>query len=259
MSSKVAARRERILELMQRRGAVDVGDLSELLGVSPQTVRRDINHLCDISALRRRHGGAALFEPRRNLPYDERKTTNTEAKRAIAAAVAAMIPSGATLFISVGTTPAMVAQALRRHRQLTVVTNNLNAAMALAHETTNRIILPGGEMRLPDRDILGDHVVRHFAGYRAEFGIFGVGGIAEDGGLLDFHMTEVQVREQIRSSCQVSVLVADRSKFGRMAPAVGGTIRDVDRIVIDVPPPAPFAALIEAVPERVTWAGGEAR
>ncbi len=256
MSDKVAKRREQILGLVQRHRAVHVAELSTALGVSPQTVRRDINFLADGGVVRRRHGGAALADPHSNLAYDERRTTNVEAKRAIASLAAGMIPSGATLFISVGTTPAMVAQALRRHTDLTVITNNLHAAMALAHDRSNRIILPGGDVRLPDCDLLGDHVVQQFAGYRAEFAVFGVGGIAEDGGLLDFHRAEVEVREQMRRNSRTSVLVADRTKFGRAAPAVGGNLFDVHRIVVDLPADGPFARLLEAAQDRLVCAGG---
>ena len=258
MLSKVEKRREQILGLVQRRRAVQVAELSAALGVSPQTVRRDINFLADGGALRRRHGGAALACPQTNLPYDERRTTNVDAKRAIASVAAAMIPSGATLFISIGTTPAMVAQALRGHTDLTVVTNNLHAAMALAHDRSNRIILPGGEVRLPDCDLLGDQVVELVAHYRAEFAIFGVGGIAVDGGLLDFHRGEVEVRQQMRRNARTSVLVADRTKFGRVAPAVGGNLREIDRVVVDFPPDGPFAPLLEAARDRLICAGGAA-
>jgi DeoR family glycerol-3-phosphate regulon repressor len=252
---KVAKRREQILGLVQRHRTVHVAELSAALGVSPQTVRRDINFLAAAGTVRRRHGGAALADPHSNLPYDERRIINVEAKRAIASAAAAMIPSGATVFISVGTTPAMVAQALRGHQRLTVITNNLHAAMALAHDRSNRIILPGGEVRLPDCDLLGDHVVQFFAEYRAEFAVFGVGGIAEDGGLLDFHRAEVEVRQQMRKNSRTSVLVADRMKFGRAAPAVGGNVREVDRIVVDGPADGRFAHLMEAAQDRLVCAG----
>lgn len=255
MSAKVEKRREQILGLVQRHRTVDVADLSAALGVSPQTVRRDINFLADGGAVRRRHGGASVADPHSNLPYDERRTSNVEAKRAIAARVAGMIPSGATLMISVGTTPAIVAQALHGRSDLTVITNNLHAAMTLARERSNRIILPGGEVRLPDCDLLGEHVVQLFAGYRADFAIFGVGGIAEDGGLLDFHRAEVEVRQQMHRSARISVLVADRTKFGRSAPAVGGNMREIDCFVTDLSPGRPFAELMEAADDRVICAG----
>ena len=150
----------------------------------------------------------------------------------------------------------MVAEALTHRKGLTVVTNNLNAALPLSGDSTNRIILPGGELRLPDRDILGDEVVALFEGYRADFGIVGVAGVAEDGGLLDFHASEVRVREQMRMSCRTSVLVVDSTKFGRAAPAIGGSIFDVDRIVLDKLPGEAFATITDRVADRLQVAAG---
>ena len=141
MSQKKNTRRQTIVELTLQQKYVAVDDLAQALGVSAQTVRRDINHLCDMNVLRRKHGGAAVFESERNAPYDQRAATNPSAKRAIALAAAGLIPDGSTIAISIGTTPMMVADALGNKKNLMVVTNNLNAAMSLSRETTNRIIL----------------------------------------------------------------------------------------------------------------------
>jgi len=249
-------RKDQIMELTFERGIVSVGDLAERLGVSAQTVRRDINQLCRDNLLRRRHGGVERFEQPLNTPYGERTTTNPDYKHAIAEAVADMVADGSSIFISIGSTPTMVAQALKAKKNLTVITNNLNAAMALSAEVTNRIILPGGELRLPDRDILGDEVTSFFDNYRAEFGIFGVAGVAEDGALLDFHASEVRVREKIRMNCHTSVLVVDSTKFGRYAPAVGGSIFDVDRIIIDKRQNDDYLPLLKRVEDRLVIVGG---
>ncbi len=251
MTLRKKQRRDHIVALTRQHKSVSVDELADMMDVSAQTIRRDINHLCKLNVLRRRHGGAELFEQQLNTPYDQRTTTNAAAKHAVAQAAAEMIPDGATVFISIGTTPMMVAEALSRRKQLTVITNNLNAAMALSRETTNRIILPGGELRLPDRDILGDEVAKMFESYRAEFGIFGVAGVATDGGLLDFHASEVAVREKIRSGCKTSILVLDSTKFGRVAPAVGGNIANVDRVILDKAPDAEFAPLLTQNTERL--------
>lgn len=251
-------RKDQIMELTLERGIVSVGDLAEKLGVSAQTVRRDINQLCRDNLLRRRHGGVERFEKPLNTPYHERTATNPDYKHAIANAAAEMVADGSSVFISIGSTPTMVAEALRAKRNLTIMTNNLNAAMVLSEEATNRIILAGGELRLPDRDILGEEVTSFFDNYRAEFGIFGVAGVAEDGALLDFHASEVRVREKIRLNCQTSVLVVDSTKFGRNAPAVGGKIFDVDRVIMDKHKNDDFMPLLERLGDRLVIVGGGA-
>ncbi len=251
MSKKKQMRRKNILGIVQERGAVTVGALAEMLDVSTQTIRRDIDKLCEGDALRRMHGRVELAEQHRNMPFDTRAKTNSDGKRDIGEATAELIPDGATVFISVGSTPLSVARALRRRKELTVITNNLSAAMALSDETTNRIILPGGELRLPDRDILGDEVVEFFGRYRAEFGIFGVAGIAEDGSMLEFHAAEAKIRKRIRENARVSILVLDQSKFGRLAPAVGENIRDVDHVILDRRPGPEFSHLLDEIGDRL--------
>ena len=200
-----------ILAAARRDGRVSVEALAEEFGVSAHTIRRDINALCEAAKLRRLHGGAEFVENGSNLPYGARAVLHLAAKRAIAAAVAARIPDRATVFLSVGTTPALVAAALAERNRLTVVTNNLNAALALSDNPSNRILLPGGEVRLPDRDMLGEAAIALFGAYRADFGIYGAGGIDRDGALLDFSAEEVRAREAIRANSRCAIFVADRS------------------------------------------------
>lgn len=242
---------------MLEQGAVSVGALAERLGVSMQTIRRDIDKLCEGDALSRRHGRIELGAQYLNTPFDQRAGTNLASKRDIGEAAAELIPDGSTVFISIGSTPLSVARALRRRKGLTVITNNLSAAMVLSDELSNRIILPGGEIRLPDRDILGDEVLDFFGRYRAEFGIFGVAGVAEDGSLLEFHSTEVRARERIRENSKTSMLVLDCTKFGRVAPAFGEKISDVDHVILDQRPDAMFDHLLDDLGDRLLLAERE--
>ena len=243
-----------IQQVVQERGGVSVGALAEMLGVSTQTIRRDLDMLCDGETLRRAHGRIELAEERLNTPFDQRAGTNLVGKRAVAEAAASEIPNGATLFISIGSTALSVARALHRRKELTVITNNLSAAMALSEEVSNRIILPGGELRLPDRDFVGEEVVEFFGRYRAEFAIFGTAGVDQEGDLLEFHQAEVRASERMRRNAQRSILVIDRSKFGRLAPAVGGNMSDVDLVVCDRPPAPEFDAVVEMLGDRIAFA-----
>ena len=247
-------RKEQILQLARREGRVMVDGLAEAFGVSAHTIRRDINALCEEAKLRRLHGGAEYIEGQANLPYHARAVLNFDEKSAIAREVAQVIPDGATLFISIGTTPAIVAGALAEKQALTVITNNLNATLALSENPGNRIILPGGEMRLPDRDILGPEAVELFRTYRADFGIYGVGGIDHDGSLLDFNAAEVQMREQMRANSRRSILVADRTKFGRRAAAVGGQLDEAGMVVLDRAPGADWQPLLDGYPGKLVLA-----
>lgn len=256
MSSKKRRRREAITALVLEQGAVTVGSLAERFDVSMQTIRRDVDALCEGDMLHRVHGRIELSEEFLNTPFDQRAGTNLMGKRAIGEATAALIPNGATVFFSIGSTPLSVAQALRWRKELTIITNNLSVAMALSEEVSNRILLPGGEVRLPDRDILGNEVLDFFGRFRADFAVFGAAGIAEDGGLLEFHTTEVRTTQKICENAHTSLLVIDGSKFGRQAPALGSNIAEIDRIVIDRRPGDRFAPLLSRIEDRLLIAEG---
>lgn len=259
MSSKKRKRREAISALVMEQGAVTVGSLAEKFTVSMQTIRRDVDALCEGDMLHRVHGRIELSEEFLNTPFDQRAGTNLVGKRAIGDAAAEMIPDGSTVFISIGSTPLSVAQALRRRKGLTIITNNLSAAMALSDEVSNRIILPGGELRLPDRDILGNDVLDFFGRYRAEFAVFGAAGVAMDGGILEFHSTEVRATQKIRANAQKSLLVVDWSKFGRQAPALGDNITEIETVILDRRPGPEFSPLLDQIKDRLVLAEGDAK
>ncbi|WP_108482302.1 DeoR/GlpR family DNA-binding transcription regulator [Oceaniglobus ichthyenteri] len=257
MSSRKRSRRQAISDLVLEQGAATVGALAEGFGVSMQTIRRDLDALCEGDMLHRVHGRIELSKEYLNTPFDQRADTNLLGKRAIGQAAAALIPDGATVFISIGSTPLAVAKALQCRKGLTVITNNLSVAMALSDELSNRIILPGGEVRLPDRDILGNDVLEFFSRFRAEFAVFGAAGIAADGRLLEFHTTEVRATQKICTNAQQSILVVDCSKFGRQAPALGDNIADIDRVIVDRHPGPAFAPLLDRIKDRLLIAEGE--
>ncbi|MCZ4351934.1 DeoR/GlpR family DNA-binding transcription regulator [Roseovarius aestuarii] len=244
-----------ILEEAQSNGRVSVDTLADVFNVSPHTIRRDIKALCEQGKLRRLHGGAEFVEDASNLPYSVRTSLHIAAKKQVASRAAQLIPDKATLFFSIGTTPALVASALTGRTGLTVITNNLNVAMILSEAPDARIILAGGELRLPDRDILGEQAQALFQGYRADYAIYGVGGIDADGSLLDFHESEVSIRQTMHANAHHSVLVADVTKFGRRAAAVGGNLTDVDHVVTNARPDERFGPQLDVLDDRLIVAG----
>lgn len=247
---KQDSRDQQILDLVRARGLVDIHELARQFDVTPQTIRRGVNQLSEIGLLRRVHGGVTLPPTEANLPYEARQVQRLDGKRRIAAAVAALIPSGASVSIGLGTTPHQVALALRSHKRLRVVTNSLRVVFALAGSEELEITVAGGILRPTDLDVVGAPAVRCFSAFKTDFAVFGVGGIDDDGMLLDFDPAEVVAREAMRLNCRQSLLVADASKFGRPAMARGGRLADMDHLFIDERPPAAFRSLMQlAKPE----------
>ncbi len=237
-----------ILELVREEGFASIEHLATHFAVTQQTIRRVVNGLCDQGLLRRIHGGISLPVQNQNLAYQSRQGLNLNAKRRIARAVAQFIPDNASLMIGLGTTPEYVALALAHplehplaHRKnLRVMTNSLSVATAFAHNPDVEITFTGGTLRPRDRDIIGEAAVSFFSKFKADFGIFGVGGIDHDGTLLDFYLGEVEARQAIAANSRSMLLVADHSKFGRNATVRGGDLDEIHHFFTDEPIPPSF-------------------
>ena len=238
------ARQQQIIDLVRQRGFVSIEALAEHFAVTPQTVRRDINQLCERELLRRYHGGAGLPSSVENVAYKTRQILFHEEKRRIAQLAARHIPDGASLFINIGTTTEEVAVALLGHHHLRVITNNLHVASILSENDRFEVIVAGGELRSRDRGIIGMATVDFISQFKVDFGIIGISGIDADGSLLDFDPREVRVSQAIIANSRQVFLVADHSKFGRNPMVRLGSLAEIDAFFTDEPPPAAIAALM---------------
>lgn len=244
ISSNASKRRAEITELVRAAGYQSIIDLADRFAVTEQTIRRDVNQLCDSGLLRRRHGGVELPSPNTNIDFDQRMILNAGAKARIARSVAVRIPDGASIAVSIGTTPEMVVRALRSHTGLRIVTNNIAAALTASANPTFEVTIAGGRIRPEGRDVLGQQVEQFFSAYKVDFGLFGVGGVDADGSLLDFTEDEIRARETISQNCRTKVVVLDHTKFGRAAYVRGGHISDPDLVFCDGEPPEEIGAMI---------------
>lgn len=235
---KQVPRHQQIVELVTKHGYVSTEELVERFNVSPQTIRRDLNELADENKIRRYHGGATIPLSSENISYNTRKSINFSEKDIIAEEVAKSIPDGATLFIDIGTTPEAIARALNKHhKQLRVVTNNMNVATILLPNPEVRLILAGGEVRNRDGGIVGEATLDFIKQFRLDFGILGISGIDLDGSLLDFDYHEVRVKQAIIENSRSVVLAVDHSKFGRNAMVKLGNIAQIHSLFTDQRPP----------------------
>ena len=252
-------RQAQIAERVRQNGFQTVRDLAALFGVTTQTIRRDISELSESGVLKRRHGGVELPVPLSNIGFDERQTLNFEAKNKIAREVARWIPDGASVAMSIGTTPAMVVRHLSQHRALKIFTNNIAAAMTACSMQSVEVHIPGGCIRSDGRDVVGGEAEAFFERFMVDIGIYGVGGIEGGSDLLDFHEEEVRVRESIRRNSRRSFLVVDATKFDRAAHVRGGLLSDADVVFCDRLPPADAKATLEARQRQLVVCDGEAR
>ncbi|MFT4173017.1 MAG: DeoR/GlpR family DNA-binding transcription regulator [Rhodocyclaceae bacterium] len=238
-------RMDAIRRLIGLHGYQSIESLAARFGVTTQTIRRDVNALSERGLCRRLHGGVDVMPAGENVPYSKRQTLNLDAKRRIARSVAAHVPSGASLFFGIGTTPEQCARALVHHEGLRVMTNNLNAAFALRDAPACEITLAGGRMRNVDGDVVAGEAHDFFSRFVVDIGIYGVGSVTEDGGLLDFSLDETRMRASLATHCRERFLVLDHSKFGRGATVREGHITQVNKVFTDRPVPAPIARMLQ--------------
>jgi DeoR family glycerol-3-phosphate regulon repressor len=229
----IAARHAAILDVARRTGSVSVDELAEKLAVTPQTIRKDLNILARQSMLARVHGGAVVTSGTDNLAYPERRTVAAPAKAAIGAAAAALVPNGASLFINIGTTTEAIATALVDHRDLMIITNNLNVADILGGRPGIEVIAAGGRVRASDRAVVGALATDFIRGFRVDMALIGASALDPDGTFLDFDVDEVRVSQTIIRHARRVLLAIDASKLGRAAPVRIGDMADVDYLITD--------------------------
>ena len=211
-------RQREIMEIARLSGRVLVEELAARFGVTPQTIRRDLTELCEQGLLSRVHGGAMLESGLSSLGYEARRTLAAEQKARIGRLCAAAIPDNASLFINIGTTTEAVARALLQHRDILVITNNINVANTLAANPRCEIIVAGGILRRSDGGLIGEAAVGFIRQFKVDFAVIGASALDEDGTLLDYDYREVQVARAIIDNARRTFLVADSSKLSRSAP-----------------------------------------
>jgi len=234
-------RQQEILELARAERRVVVEDLAARFGVTLQTIRRDLAELAETGQLERVHGGAVVRSGMANIGYDARRGMNAAAKAAIGRACAAEIPHNSSLFLNLGTTTEAVARALSGHRNITVVTNNINVANILAPNEGCEVVLAGGSLRRSDGGLVGALTARFIEQFKVDLAVIGASALDASGDLLDYDLAEVGVSQTILRHARATALVADASKLARSAPVRIASLAELDLWVTDAPPPAPLA------------------
>ena len=237
----LSLRQTEILEIARVEGRVVVEDLAQRFEVALQTISRDLTDLSSEGLLDRVHGGAVPRKGVTNLGYEERRGMNELAKAAIGRACAAAIPDNCSIILNLGTTTEAVARELLLHRNITVVTNNMNVANILLANPGCDIMVAGGALRRVDGGLVGDLTSEFFGQFKVDFAIIGVSAIDPDGDLLDFDLAEVRVSRAILKQARQAFLVCDHSKLGRSAPALLGSLSQITTWFTDRPVPGPLS------------------
>lgn len=236
----LTARQREIVALASVDGVVGVDELAARYLVTPQTIRRDLNTLCDRGLLARTHGGARPVNSVSNNAYEARKAEAFDEKRRIGLAAASLIAPNTSLILNIGTTTEQVAHAIYDHQDLVVITNNLNVVNILSGSPKKELILAGGVVRQIDGGVVGEAAVEFIRQFRVDLAVIGASALDEDGAVLDFDYREVSVARAIIECARKVMLVFDCTKFQRSATVRICDISQVDFVVTDRAPSGKF-------------------
>ena len=254
--------REIIEALHMNGGSFRIQPLAAQLGVSEETIRRNVKKLADDGLVRKVHGGVHLPDAEPDAEsepsFQQRMDQNPDAKRRIAARVAAIVRNGDSLFLDIGSTTAYIARALRSHRDLFVVTNSVAVAHLLAARNNNRVFMAGGELRAHDGGAFGAEAIAFVRRFQVDYAICSATAINAERGFMLFDLQEAEFSREIMLRAKTRIVAADSTKFGCGGPIVVGDPSMVDKLVTDAPPPADLCAAMEAWSLEIIVAGNDA-
>jgi DeoR/GlpR family transcriptional regulator of sugar metabolism len=209
-----SSRLEKIASLLAGRDEVTVQEMAEHFGVTPMTIRRDLDTLSRQGRVMRTHGGAMLAAPAvAAFEFMDRRTANPEVKRAIAEMALQRIEPGMTLLLDTGTTTLELARLLGGIPGLTVVTSSLAIASVLFAVPEMELILLGGTVNQNSPDLHGALTVDNLQSFHADLAFLGADG-ANAQGFYTSDLSIAQVSRAIIVSADSAVLLIDSSKFG---------------------------------------------
>jgi DeoR/GlpR family transcriptional regulator of sugar metabolism len=236
-------RQARILEELNRTGGVRVSSLTELLGVSDMTVRRDLDIMARRGQLAKVHGGATAIKSTATdeAGFEEKVTRETAEKAAIAEAAASLVGPGMAVAISAGTTTWALASHLAVIPQLTVVTNSLKVAEVMYREGRRdaTIVLTGG-IRTPSDGLVGPIAIQSIRSLHVDVALMGAHGIDERAGLTTPNLLEADTNRAFIESSRRLVVLADSTKWGVIGLAGIAPLERITTLVTDdaIPPGA---------------------
>lgn len=248
-------RQAQILEWLSRQQRITIGDICRVWNVSEATARRDLEALASAGKIRRVRGGAiALPQAPPELPLLQRQGEQAEEKMRIGRAAAALVQDGETVFLGSGTTVLEVARELRRRRNLTVITNSLPVVNTLVGQDGITLICLGGMLRASELSFIGHITEQDLAEVRADKVFMGTRAISLEAGLTNDYLPETMTDRAILRIGREVVIVADHTKFGRVAMAFLAPLSSIHTIVTDRGVAPEFVQALEAQGIRVILA-----
>ncbi len=211
-----------------------ISELTDGLGVSEATVRRDLQSLEEKGKVRRVHGGAVRTKfPRTEPIFAEKAAFHAEEKNHIAELALNYIENNDTICLDGGSTVLALAQKLDRRTNLNVVTNSMMAVASLMETSSHKLVIIGGEFRPISRTLVGPLTTTIINSLHIDTAFLGTIGFTVEDGISTTDPNEAYTKELIMKRAKKVVVLADSSKIGTASFVTSGTIEDIDVLITD--------------------------
>jgi DeoR family fructose operon transcriptional repressor len=226
-------RKAHIIRVLRAQGRIEAIEIADELGVTGETIRKDLIQLERQGLLRRVHGGAVGLESLSFEPAVEARTELTSEKSRIAKAALAQLPEQGSVLIDAGSTTAKLVELFPGDRELTVYTNTLSLAVALLTRPKLTVMTLGGRLRSKTLAEVGSWTARALAEINVDVAFLGTNGISLSRGLTTPDPEEAAIKRLMLTSARYRVLLADHSKVGDIRGAKHGDLSDIDLLITD--------------------------
>tara|TARA_R110001583_G_scaffold21513_5_gene81748 strand:- start:6804 stop:7568 length:765 start_codon:yes stop_codon:yes gene_type:complete len=254
MSRKKTTRHKAIIDQLSVNPSMRVSELSDALGVTTETIRRDLEELAAQQLINRTYGGALLRQPAEPV-LSERHKANVAERAMIGKAAAPLLKGARILMMGSGATTVQVAKRIAfEMNNITVVTHSFGVATALSLNPTIEVVLAPGVYHAGEGAVHGAQTLRFLSDYSVDWAILGASGISP-AGPTDALMDAAEVYACMLRQSSRHMIVADHSKFDRMATARFSQWQDIDVLVTDIAPQGPLGQALASGGVDIQLAG----
>lgn len=212
---------------------VSMNELQDVFKISMNTVRLDVAQLVKEGSVRKVYGGVASNQKGSLVPFEERQSRNTQEKKLVGKAAAALVNDGDIIYIDSGTTTMYVIDFLDKHQNVTVITNSLDVIVRAQPITSiNLIVLPGTLERKTNSFVSAD-TVRALEKYNIDKAFMAASGISQNGMITNSSPNEYEIKKAALKSGREVILLIDSSKYGKSAMLNYANITELDMIVVN--------------------------
>lgn len=212
---------------------VSMEELCEEFDMSMNTVRLDVAALVKKGSVKKVYGGVCSNHQNSLVPFEERKMKNSEQKKSLCRAAAALVEDGDIIYVDSGTTTMYLADYLDKHKNITVLTNNLNVIMrAVPYDNIQVICLPG-ILERKTNSFVSAETGKILARYNIKKAFFAATGITENGDITNSSSLEYEIKREAMRNSEHKYLLLDSSKFGKSALLTYAHISNMERVVVD--------------------------